>query len=122
MKKILAIIVSIAMVMSLMVVPAVAASDPTVTVETAAGTAKAGDTVTLAVSIANNPGFTNFEWHVVYDETKLELNDIQSTYYDEDEEDDISYISNALIVKNNEIISIKTNDIIKYLLFLFNIT
>ena len=74
MKKILSILVSIAMVMSLMVVSAVAVSDPTVTVEKVTEpAANVGDTVTLAVSIANNPGFNKCDWNIIYDTSKLEL-------------------------------------------------
>ena len=81
MKKILSILVSIAMVMSLMVVSAVAVSEPTtVTVEKVTEpAANVGDTVTLAVRIANNPGFTNFEWNIDYDEIGLEFVSINTT-------------------------------------------
>ncbi|BCK77932.1 hypothetical protein MM35RIKEN_01240 [Vescimonas fastidiosa] len=44
-----------------------------VTVETVNKAVKVGDTVTLNVSIAGNPGFAAFDFTVKYDEGKLEL-------------------------------------------------
>ena len=80
MKRVLSILVSIAMILGLVLVPASATSTvPTVTVQSLSEEAKPGDTVTLEVTIANNPGFTNFEWNIVYDDSKLELKSINTT-------------------------------------------
>ena len=75
-KKLMSIVLSLAMVFSFTMVSAVAANGPTVTVETAETQAKAGEDVTLNVSIANNPGFTNYEWNIQYDKDRLELTKI----------------------------------------------
>jgi len=82
MKRILAILVSIAVMLSLAVIPVAAADDSatTVTVETLTNEVKAGDTVTLAVTIANNTGFTDFQWNIEYDENQLDLSAINTTY------------------------------------------
>jgi len=81
MKRTLAIFVSIALMLGMMVVPVTvsAASVATVTVETAPGEVMPGDPVTLAVTIANNPGFTNIEWVIDYDTSRLELKSINTT-------------------------------------------
>ena len=76
-KKLISIVLSLAMVFSFTMVSAMAANEPTVTVETAETQAKAGDEVTLNVSIANNPGFTNYEWNIQYDKERLELTKIE---------------------------------------------
>ena len=55
--------------------PAVfAAGTPTMTVSSAK--ARAGDTVTLKVSIANNPGINTFSLGFDYDKSKLQLSDV----------------------------------------------
>ena len=76
-KKLISIVLSLAMVFSFTMVSAMAANEPTVTVETAETQAKAGDEVTLNVSIANNLGFTNYEWNIQYDKERLELTKIE---------------------------------------------
>ena len=75
-KKLISIVLSLAMVFSFTMVSVVAANGPTVTVATAETQAKAGDEVTLNVSIANNSGFTNYEWNIQYDKERLELTKI----------------------------------------------
>ena len=98
MKRMLSVLVSIAMLLSLAVVPASAASVPTVTVQSV-DEAKPGETVTLEVTIADNPGFTNFEWHIDYDDSRLELKSINTFYVDEDEEE-VDYINRATVIGN----------------------
>lgn len=71
MKRVLSILMSISM-MLMLVVP-VSASQPTIIVETVAEAVVPGETVTLTVSVENNPGFTNFDWKVNYDENFLSL-------------------------------------------------
>ncbi len=53
---------------------AFAASKPTLTVSSA--TAKPGETITLSVTISNNPGINSFSLGFSYDETKLKLKDV----------------------------------------------
>ena len=104
MKRILTILVSIAVMLSLAVVPVAAADDSatTVTVETLSNEVKAGDTVTLAVTIANNPGFTDFQWIIEYDKSKLEIESIETSRIIDFEGEEIvsDYISGALVEAN----------------------
>ena len=58
---------------------AVLAAEPmTVTVETKADAVSVGEEVSLTVSIAGNPGFTNYEWAVEYDAASLELKKVEN--------------------------------------------
>ena len=57
---------------------ALAAEPMTVTVETKTDAASAGEEVTLAVSVAGNPGFTNFKWTLEYDDASLELKNVEN--------------------------------------------
>ena len=58
---------------------AVLAAEPmTITVETKANAVQVGDEVSLAVSIAGNPGFTNYEWTLEYDEALLEVKKVEN--------------------------------------------
>lgn len=58
---------------------AVLAAEPmTITVETKADAVQVGDEVSLAVSIAGNPGFTNYEWTLEYDEALLEVKKVEN--------------------------------------------
>ena len=79
MKRLLAILFSLVMAFSLVTVSALAAENtPTVTVETAANAVDAGSEVSLAVSIKDNAGFTNYEWSIQYDKARLELQRIEA--------------------------------------------
>ena len=79
MKRLLAILFSLVMAFSLVTVSALAAENtPTVTVETAANAVDAGSEVSLAVSIKDNAGFTNYEWSIQYDKARLELQHIEA--------------------------------------------
>ena len=74
----LSVILSIVVVFTMALTPAMAAgtdngSAATITVETVQKEVKAGDEVTLNVSIADNPGFAAFDFTVKYDRDKLEL-------------------------------------------------
>ena len=53
---------------------------PTITVETKTEEVNAGDEVTLAVAMENNPGVNSFEFEIVYDSDKLELTDIATSF------------------------------------------
>ena len=58
---------------------AVLAAEPmTVTVETKADAVQVGDEVSLAVSIAGNPGFTNYQWTLEYDADSLEVKKVEN--------------------------------------------
>ena len=57
---------------------AVAAEPMTVTVETKADAVQVGDEVSLAVSIAGNPGFTNYQWTLEYDADSLEVKKVEN--------------------------------------------
>ena len=77
-KQWLSVILSIVVVFTMALTPAMAAgtdngSAATITVETVQKEVKAGDKVTLNVSIADNPGFAAFDFTVKYDRDKLEL-------------------------------------------------
>ena len=77
-KKLLGVLLSLAMALNFTVVSAFAVEKPTVTVETAANAVEAGATVALSVSIKGNTGFTNYEWNIQYDKDRLELTTIES--------------------------------------------
>ena len=77
-KRLISVLVSLAMILVMMAVPAFAAGSATVTVGSAAEEVAPGDTVSLPVTIENNPGFTNYEWNFVYDTTRLTLDSIEA--------------------------------------------
>ena len=77
-KRMLSVLLALAVVFTMCITAAVAAdkgsgSAVTITVETVKKEVKVGDTVTLNVSIAGNPGFAAFDFTVKYDAGKLEL-------------------------------------------------
>ena len=76
-KQWLSVILSIVVVFTMALTPAMAAGTDngkaTITVETVQKVVKAGEEVTLNVSIAGNPGFAAFDFTVKYDAGKLEL-------------------------------------------------
>ena len=72
MKKVLSIIV--AMIMVLSVIPLSAAATPTITVSSAS--AEKGATVSLNVSISNNPGINTFSLGFDYDTSRLSLTNV----------------------------------------------
>ena len=74
-------ILSIVVVFTMALTPAMAAgtdngSAATITVETVQKEVKAGDEVTLNVSIANNPGFVAYDFLIDYDKADLELKEV----------------------------------------------
>ena len=72
MKKLLAIILTLAMVLSVLAIEvAFATTEPTITVETVE--AEAGDTVEVKVLISNNPGIWGLKIQIDYDESVLTL-------------------------------------------------
>ena len=76
MKKILTFIIIIAMTLSLGV-PAFAATPATVTVASPAAAVNPGDTVDVAVTIADNPGMDVMKLKFSYDTAALTLKDIE---------------------------------------------
>ena len=76
MKKILTFVIIIAMTLSLGV-PAFAATPATVTVASPAAAVNHGDTVDVAVTIADNPGMDVMKLKFSYDTTALTLKDIE---------------------------------------------
>ncbi len=80
-KQWLSVILSIVVVFTMALTPAMAAgtdngSAATITVETVQKEVKAGDEVTLDVSIANNPGFVAYDFLIDYDKADLELKEV----------------------------------------------
>lgn len=92
-KKLLAVFLTLAMLLSLLPTTALAADAATVT----AGSAEvnAGDSFSIDVRIADNLGFNNFQLQVVYEKTMLELTNI------EDISDD-SILKSELVVNPSE--------------------
>ena len=81
-KRILSVLLALAVVFTMCITAAVAVdtgsgSAATITVETVKKAVKEGDTVTLNVSIAGNPGFVAFDFTVKYDAGKLELTKVE---------------------------------------------
>ena len=77
-KRVLSVLLALAVVFTMCITAAVAVdtgsgSAAKITVETVKKAVKVGDTVTLNVSIAGNPGFVAFDFTVEYDAAKLEL-------------------------------------------------
>ncbi len=80
-KRWLAVLLSIAVVLTMAITPAMAAgtddsSAATITVETVTKAVAAGEEVTLNVSLADNTGFAGLDFTVEYDQNKLELKSI----------------------------------------------
>ena len=80
MKKLLSIILSIAVMATMFVVPVMANDQPTVTVASIEEATAIGEEVKLAVSVENNPGFTNFDWVIDYDTERLSLNGFETGF------------------------------------------
>ena len=77
MKKQIGIILALLLVLSLpLTIYAVGTEHCKVTVDSVAG--KAGETITVAVRIAENPGFTNFFISLEYDASVLKLQNIET--------------------------------------------
>ena len=81
-KRVLSVLLALAVVFTMCITAAVAVdtgsgSAATITVETVKKAVKEGDTVTLNVSIAGNPGFVAFDFTVKYDAGKLELTKVE---------------------------------------------
>ena len=77
MKKLICVLMIVALMAAFMVVSAFAAENPQIVVESV--TAKAGEEVVLTVSLVNNPGISNGKITVEFDETGLEFVEIDTT-------------------------------------------
>ena len=77
-KRLISMLVSLAMILVMMAVPVYAAGTATVTVGSVVEEAVPGDKISLPVTIKDNPGFTNYEWNIEYDTTSLTLDSITS--------------------------------------------
>lgn len=77
MKKLICVLMIVALMAAVMAVSAFAAENPQIVVESV--TAKAGEEVVLTVSLVNNPGITNGKIYVEFDETGLEYVSIDTT-------------------------------------------
>ena len=77
-KRLISMLVSLAMILVMMAVPVYAAGTATVTVGSVVEEAVPGDKISLPVTIKDNPGFTNYEWNIEYDTTSLTLDRITS--------------------------------------------
>ena len=80
-KRMLSVLLALAVVFTMCITAAVAVdtgsgSAAKVTVETVNKAVKVGDTVTLNVSIAGNPGFAGYKCNVSYDANKLTLKEV----------------------------------------------
>ncbi len=74
MKKVLSILLVFVLAIGLFSAAALATDPATITVGTQTG--NPGDSVTLAVTLENNPGFKSFQVHIDYDTNALELTSI----------------------------------------------
>ena len=74
-KRPLAVLLSLILILSMLPVAALASDEFTATVGTA--TVDAGKTVNVTVSLTNNPGFSSFEFDIQYDTSKLKLTRIR---------------------------------------------
>ena len=99
-QKVISIFVVICMICALAVTTVLASGGPTLTVESVE--AGRGDTVTIAVAAANNPGFTNFEWNIIYDKEKLVLESINSSrkIVVENEVVEVQFMNGYTVVSN----------------------
>ena len=80
-KRVLSVLLALAVVFTMCITAAVAVdtgsgSAAKVTVETVKKAVNVGDTVTLNVSIAGNPGFAGYKCNVGYDANKLTLKEV----------------------------------------------
>ena len=87
-KRVLSVLLALAVVFTMCITAAVAVdtgsgSAAKITVDTVKKSVKVGDTVTLNVSIAGNPGFAGYKFKVNYDANKLTLEDVvKGTFVD----------------------------------------
>lgn len=74
-RKLMSVLLALAMIFSLL--PAYALASESMQVTIGGGTVKAGETVTVDISVTNNPGFANMSFYIEYDKNKLRLEEIK---------------------------------------------
>ena len=96
MTRYFSLFLALVLVCAMAVAPVSAAEVTTVTVESINDVAyTAGQEVVLDVSVANNVGYTNFNFGIVYDHTQLELVEIVTT-----KDDGYQYIPQGIVMPN----------------------
>lgn len=73
-RKLMSVLLALTMIFSLLPTYALASESMQVTI--GGGTVKAGETVTVDISVTNNPGFANMSFYIEYDKNKLRLEEI----------------------------------------------
>ena len=81
-KRLLSAVLSLVLALTMCVTMALAvdtdnSSEATITVENETKTVNAGDEVTLDVSVKGNPGYVVFNFSIEYDDSKLELTNVE---------------------------------------------
>lgn len=73
-RKLMSVLLALTMIFSLLPTYALASESMQVTI--GGGTVKAGETVTVDISVTNNPGFANMSFYIEYDKNRLRLEEI----------------------------------------------
>lgn len=73
-RKLMSVLLALTMIFSLLPTYALASESMQVTI--GGGTVKAGETVTVDISVTNNPGFANMSFYIEYDKNRLRLEGI----------------------------------------------
>ena len=73
-RKLMSVLLALTMIFYLL--PAYALASESMQVTIGGGTVKAGETVTVDISVTNNPGFANMSFYIEYDKNKLRLEEI----------------------------------------------
>lgn len=73
-RKLMSVLLALTMILSLLPTYALASESMQVTI--GGGTVKAGETVTVDISVTNNPGFANMSFYIEYDKNRLRLEEI----------------------------------------------
>ncbi len=104
MKRSILFFLSVVMILTMFAVPVSAETLATVTVSSVEKAIAIGQDVEINVSVANNPGFTNFDWLVKFDTDRLRLKAFKTLYMAciEGEESgiEVSYLNPLIVVSN----------------------
>lgn len=73
-RELMSVLLALTMIFSLLPTYALASESMQVTI--GGGTVKAGETVTVDISVTNNPGFANMSFYIEYDKNRLRLEEI----------------------------------------------